>query len=868
MRFPGRLALVLLAATTAAGGWTDVRAREAGVAAAVNADSLTLPPAQPEQTLVVGHNLVFDERVTTGAEGQAQLLMLDQSAVTVGPNSSLVIDKFVYDPDTRTGEMALSLSRGLMRFVGGRLSKNGNATVRTPVATMGIRGGIALVNVINETTVDVTLLYGDAVEGTTDAGESFSVRRNGYFTRLETGKQATPPAPAGAQTVAATISQLQGRSTATAGALEAPSEEAAVQEIGAAPPPPVETPPPIQDIVDEVVEGGGEEADRTPISNPDEEELLELANLIEFAELEAFGLSFVKQGKGRLETDSRLIRLISLGGEEVSGAQADAKFFLVNGDGNRFLLAEAGKGGLLFRPDGVGDPNAVPNIFGVGGADTFVSPQRFNVDTGAAIGQADAAIFAAQNVQGGKYFNYDLTTANFNGVVGTRQTIFGGAPITQAPGGRSFFEPNQDSQTLSLLPESDVGRYRLPNGAGFAGTRQIDPANVKQTPIMIDWNTGKALYLGGVFQNLNGGAAGSGESVAAVQVFVGEATGGEGQPIAFIGRNAGGTHFERGAAETRSYHTGFSVATPLGDANDMATSLDGGHLTIRQTAQNSVENHQFGQEAAFAAVGDPGEGVDVEQLFAGGVIANDEGELEVLATNPNGVEGVGTLRIDRDNMEVSMRFVVDSGPNDPEPFVLTSNPNNSAFFDDNHFGLVQNSGFQNGGNASGFLVSGEAVLPGEVCKCEFMHWGLWAGGEIDPGALNTIADIGGFFAGAPTPDIDMPASGQATFNGNAFASMQQPGGQTPFFATGAFQLNVNFANGISVGDMNLGRQNFAILGQHTPGAAALAVQYFQNTLTVGSGNGAFFGPGAENVGVTIDIDGNGVKAGGVAVAER
>ncbi|MDC0360433.1 FecR domain-containing protein [Alphaproteobacteria bacterium] len=135
-------------------------AREAGVAAAVNTDATSIPPAQVERTLIVGNKLVFQETVKTSPNGQAQLLMMDQSAVTVGPNSQLVIDKFVYDPDKRTGEMALSLSRGLMRFVGGRISKSGGVKIRTPVATMGIRGGIALIEVINEKTVDETLLYG------------------------------------------------------------------------------------------------------------------------------------------------------------------------------------------------------------------------------------------------------------------------------------------------------------------------------------------------------------------------------------------------------------------------------------------------------------------------------------------------------------------------------------------------------------------------------------------------------------------------------------------------------------------------------------------------------------------------------------
>src|ERR1019366_6512492 len=61
-----------------------------------------------------------------------------------GPNSILVIDNFVYDPATGTGQMVTSLTKGVLRFVG-QLSHQGAVTVNTPVATIGIRGGTATI---------------------------------------------------------------------------------------------------------------------------------------------------------------------------------------------------------------------------------------------------------------------------------------------------------------------------------------------------------------------------------------------------------------------------------------------------------------------------------------------------------------------------------------------------------------------------------------------------------------------------------------------------------------------------------------------------------------------------------------------------
>lgn len=64
-----------------------------------------------------------DEKVTTVANDRAHLVFLDGTSPTVGPNSAVVIDKFVFDPRKKTGEMALTVGRGTMRFVGGVISK-------------------------------------------------------------------------------------------------------------------------------------------------------------------------------------------------------------------------------------------------------------------------------------------------------------------------------------------------------------------------------------------------------------------------------------------------------------------------------------------------------------------------------------------------------------------------------------------------------------------------------------------------------------------------------------------------------------------------------------------------------------------------
>jgi hypothetical protein len=115
-----------------------------GTVAAVKPDAFGSAPGAPEQTLVIGAGLVENEKIRTTAEGTANVIFADRSTLTVGKGSEVTLDKFVYDPANGTGGLAIGLTQGALRFVGGKLSKSGDVEVKTETATMTVRGGIAL----------------------------------------------------------------------------------------------------------------------------------------------------------------------------------------------------------------------------------------------------------------------------------------------------------------------------------------------------------------------------------------------------------------------------------------------------------------------------------------------------------------------------------------------------------------------------------------------------------------------------------------------------------------------------------------------------------------------------------------------------
>src|SRR5438128_12666650 len=93
-----------------------------------------------------------------------KLLFLDESAMTIGPNSDLTIDQFVYDTKSGTGQLAMSASRGLLRFVGGKLSKQEEGvSLRTSTATIAVRGGAFLLDLTSDGRMEAIFIYGRAL---------------------------------------------------------------------------------------------------------------------------------------------------------------------------------------------------------------------------------------------------------------------------------------------------------------------------------------------------------------------------------------------------------------------------------------------------------------------------------------------------------------------------------------------------------------------------------------------------------------------------------------------------------------------------------------------------------------------------------
>lgn len=79
------------------------------------------------------------DTVRTGA-GRVKIVFVDQSTVSVTEQSKLVIDSFVYDPNPKKSKMALKFASGTIRFATGKGMPKNNINLRTPSATIAVRG--------------------------------------------------------------------------------------------------------------------------------------------------------------------------------------------------------------------------------------------------------------------------------------------------------------------------------------------------------------------------------------------------------------------------------------------------------------------------------------------------------------------------------------------------------------------------------------------------------------------------------------------------------------------------------------------------------------------------------------------------------
>ena len=131
------------------------------------------------------------DTVKTG-NGKVGIEFIDQTRVDVTEHSKLLIDEFIYDPNTKTGSLSLKATLGTVRYASGQIAKNSaqNVKISTPTATIAVRGTDFAMTVDEIGSSTIILLPSCDSDGMCYVGE-ISVETDAGFVIMNQAFQAT-----------------------------------------------------------------------------------------------------------------------------------------------------------------------------------------------------------------------------------------------------------------------------------------------------------------------------------------------------------------------------------------------------------------------------------------------------------------------------------------------------------------------------------------------------------------------------------------------------------------------------------------------------------------------------------------------------
>jgi hypothetical protein len=180
--------------------------QKAGVAAAVRGEVVLARATVDPHHVVSGEDVLMRDTLRSSLRSGMQILLLDETVFTIGPQSEIVVDEFIYDPSTSAGKISATVAKGVFRFVTGKVAhKNpSDMNVALPAGIIGVRGTIVAGRVDAATKASLVVLLGDSrgsAGGSSSAsievcnvGRCENVARPGFGVRIG-GADSPPGAP-------------------------------------------------------------------------------------------------------------------------------------------------------------------------------------------------------------------------------------------------------------------------------------------------------------------------------------------------------------------------------------------------------------------------------------------------------------------------------------------------------------------------------------------------------------------------------------------------------------------------------------------------------------------------------------------------
>src|SRR5215475_2932390 len=192
MRCPSRLSIYLGIAMAA---WVSSASADQLIGSVVQRHfngAVGFHPAAP-----TGDDLVFDrdvfggETVKTPGSASTVIRFADKTQIQVGANSTIVLDRFVYDPSSGTGDAAIKFGTGVFRFITGDIKNKDAVKLTTPTTSLTIRGTKFILSVAPDGTTTIGVLEG-VVEVTPCGGNPPVSEGSGKAVRVDPSCKLDP----------------------------------------------------------------------------------------------------------------------------------------------------------------------------------------------------------------------------------------------------------------------------------------------------------------------------------------------------------------------------------------------------------------------------------------------------------------------------------------------------------------------------------------------------------------------------------------------------------------------------------------------------------------------------------------------------
>jgi hypothetical protein len=714
-------------------------ANVAGVTAAVNPTASALGPSGKRKLISLGDPVVRDQRIETGPQGLVQILLADGTSFTVGPNSSIVIDSFVYDPEKQTASLAATMTKGALRFIGGKASKaSGDVKINTPIGTAGIRGAVVDINLDGKTAdgqvipPHVSLVFGKQVE-LNSRGSSERVFRPGFSIVGGSGGNSvkrTPPL-----WVSSLQQYLAGRPGQTGGAQTVPTDNSVRNSPVAAnnsqqPPArntiPVPQPRPL------------------PVTSPEQ----------------VAGDSTRDTTRPEADTGDTVAVLVPDGGVGSSG-KTNSSYATIK-------------------------TNADGTTTGTYGTDSFTLPtlaSTSSLTSQTVNGTANGVAVSGTAYTGSNGFvAYMLTTGS-----GDPFYVIGGTPAdatsTLASGEVLHYVLETDALNTGMV---NADGTTVPFTSGFAA------ASAVSSDLLVAGVTGEDGEIGRVMQaslliNGTGASQTSAISVTAgsLELLTGGGYGVVGS-TAGSGRDSGSTSAEYGQG----------VTTTIGstDGEDQLYGTDGEYLVI---GTGSLPTVNFGDDDGEF------EGYDYVHVASRDDTASSVASRTFDGETLNGFSSwvltdMGSTTI-RSGL-VSMTFDADAGTF-YGGVSSVGGTYYADFYDQDDRTYLSDQLIAATSSKDGTYIVSSAAVPAkifdnntsaEICSdCEFMTWGWW--GRNSYGEVDYQVHLGNWIIGERPSTGNVATTGTATYNGHAVGTVLTSSG-AQYIATGDLSSTMNFGS--------------------------------------------------------------------------